>query len=97
MCIWEMYECTAEPTLLCTLLDIADNAEANTRQATDLTDASAIVFQLLDDAIALFLLIMLKGGDTGAAHEFRQILTQLLIAYTLFHLVVEIKDVECLG
>ena len=38
-------ECTAEPTLLCTLLDIADDAEADTRQAADLSDAGAKVFQ----------------------------------------------------
>jgi len=42
-------ECTAEPTLLCTLLDFADDAEADTRQATDLSDAGAKVFQLFDD------------------------------------------------
>ena len=49
-------ECTAEPTLLCTLLDFADDAEADTRQATDLSDAGAKVFQLFDDAVTLLFL-----------------------------------------
>ena len=89
-----MLVCTAEPTLLCTLLDVTDDAEANTRQAADLTDAGAKVFQLLDDAVALFLLVMLEGGGAGTAHEFGQILTNLFIAYTLFPLVVKVKDVE---
>jgi len=30
-------------------LDFADDAEADTRQATDLSDAGAKVFQLFDD------------------------------------------------
>ena len=63
-------------------------------QAPDLTDAGAKVFQLLDDAVALFLLVMLEGGGAGTAHEFGQILTNLFIAYTLFPLVVKVKDVE---
>ena len=35
--VMAVIECTAEPTLLCTLLDFADDAEADTRQATDLS------------------------------------------------------------
>jgi len=31
-------KCTAEPTLLCTLLDFADDAEADTRQVHNGTD-----------------------------------------------------------
>ena len=50
---------------MCTLLDVADNAEADTSQATDLADAGAKVFQLLDDAVALLLLVMLQAGGTG--------------------------------
>ena len=41
---------------MCTLLDFADDAEADTRQATDLSDAGAKVFQLFDDAVTLLFL-----------------------------------------
>ena len=90
-------KCTAEPTLLCTLLDFADDAEADTRQATDLSDAGAKVLQLFDDAVTLLFLVMLQAGGTGTTYEFGQILTDFIITYTLFRLVVEVKDVKGLG
>ena len=50
-------------TLLCTLLDFADDAEADTRQATDLSDAGANVFQLFDDAVTLLFLVHNRVGS----------------------------------
>ena len=40
---------------------------------------------------------MLEGWSTCTAYDFWQILTQSLITYALFRLVVKIKNVECLG
>ena len=62
---------------MCTLLDFADDAEADTRQATDLSDAGAKVFQLFDEITPC-----LAPCDMDRLRSNRARVSQVLMSHT---------------